>query len=400
MLYRRKFLAAGLATTLVPYVARAAATPGVTDTSIKIGNTHAYSGPASSYATNAKTEAAYFKMINQQGGVGGRQLDFISYDDGANPPRSVEQIRRLIEQDEVALLFNTFGTASNSATVRYVNQHKVPQLFVYSGADKFSDPKTYPWTIGWQPSYRVEAQIYAKYVRAEKPAGKIGVLYQNDDFGKDYLAGLKDVFGASAASLLAVSHEFADPTIDSQLLSLRSAGVDVLISATSPKFVAMSIRKVADLDWKPLHIISNVSTSMAAVMVPAGLEHCIGVVSSAYLKDPNDPAWTDDPGMRDWHIFMTKYYPEGDQTDVNNLTGYCFAYTLTKVLQACGNDFSRENILKQATSLHQLAVPGLLPGITVNTSATDYRTIQQLQMARFDGKGWQRFGQIIKGADS
>ncbi len=399
MLDRRRFLATTMAMTLLPYAVRAASTPGVTEAEIKIGNTHAYSGPASSYATNAKTEAAYFTMINDQGGVAGRRLNFISYDDGASPPRAIEQVRRLIEQDEVALLFNTFGTASNSATVRYVNQKKVPQLFVYSGADKFSDPKTYPWTLGWQPSYRVEGQIYAKYARAERLKGKVGILFQNDDFGKDYVAGIKDVLGTSDASIQTASHELSDALIDSQLLALNAAGVDVLISATSPKFVAMAIRKVAEMNWKPLHIITNVATSVAAVMGPAGLEHGIGIESSAYLKDPNDPSWTDDEGLRDWRAFMTKYYPDGDQKDINNLIGYCFAFTLVKVLQACGSDFSRENMLKQATSLDNVPVPGLLPGITLNTSSTDYRPIRQLQMARFDGKSWQRFGEIFRGAD-
>ena len=398
MFDRRHFLLANVAATLVPGMARSQ-TPGITATEIKIGQNFAYSGPASSFATHAKTQAAYFKMINDQGGIAGRKLNFISYDDGAAPPRAIEQVRRLVEQDQVALLFNTFGTAANSAIVRYVNEKKIPQLFVYSGADKFSDPKTYPWTLGWQPSYRIEGQIYAKYARAEKPGARIGILYQNDDFGKDYVAGVKDVLGASDTTLKTASHELTDASIDSQLLTLHAAGIDVLISATSPKFVAMSIRKLADLDKKPLHIITNIATSISSVMTPAGLDRSTGTVSSAYMKDPNDPMWADDPGLREWRAFMTKYYPEGDLKDINNLLGYCFAFTLVKVLQACGNDFSRENMLKQATSLNNVYVPGLLPGITLNTSASDYRPIRQLQMARFDGKTWQRFGAIIKGSD-
>ena len=398
MLGRRHFLLANVAATLAPGIARSQ-TPGVTATEIKIGQNFAYSGPASSFATHAKTEAAYFKMINDQGGIAGRKLNFISYDDGATPPRAIEQVRRLVEQDQVALLFNTFGTASNSAIVRYVNEKKIPQLFVYSGADKFSDPKTYPWTLGWQPSYRVEGQIYAKYARTEKPGARIGILYQNDDFGKDYVAGVRDVLGASDTTLKTASHELTDTSIDSQLLALQAAGIDVLISAISPKFAAMSIRKVADMDKKPLHIISNVSTSVSSVLTPAGLDRSVGTVSSVYMKDPNDPAWMDDAGLREWRTFMAKYYPEGDLKDINNLLGYCFAFTLVKVLQACGNDFSRENMLKQATSLNNLSVPGLLPGITLNTSTKDYRPIRQLQMARFDGKTWQRFGAIIKGSD-
>ena len=397
MFDRRGLLAAGAAAAILPSAARAATTPGVTDSEIKIGNTHAYSGPASAYATNAKTEAAYFKMINEQGGIAGRKLNFISYDDGASPPKSIEQIRRLIEQDEVAFLFNTFGTASNSAVARYVNQQKVPQLFIYSGADKWRDPKTYPWTIGWQPSYRTEGQIYAAHIDTAKPGGKpgskIGILYQNDDFGKDYVDGIKDVVGSGRVET--ASHDFTDATIDSQLLSLREAKADVLISATSPKFVAMAIRKVADLQWTPLHIISNIATSIAAVMGPAGPERGVGIVSSAYIKDPNDPAWADDQGLRDWRAFMTKYYPEGDLKDINNVYGYGFATTLVHVLRQCNGDFSRANVMKQATSIDRFANPALLPGILISTSAADYRPIKQMQMIRFDGKSWQRFGELI-----
>ena len=399
MLDRRDFIAANAAALLMPQLARAQ-TPGVTATEIKIGNSFAYSGPASSFATHAKTVAAYFKMVNDQGGIGGRKLNFISYDDGASPPRAIEQVRKLVEQDEVAILFNTFGTAANSAVVRYVNEKKVPQLFVYSGADKFSDPKTYPWTLGWQPSYRTEGQIYAKYIRAEKPNAKIGILFQNDDFGKDYVAGVRDVLGASADTVLkTASHELTDASIDSQLLQLQSAGIDVLISATGPKHVALAIRKIAEATNRPMHIITNVSTSVASVLTPAGLDRSTGVISSSYLKDPNDPAWAEDAGMRDWRAFMAKHYPEGDLKDVNNLIGYCFAFTLVKVLESCGKDFSRENILKQATAINNLAVPGLLPGITLNTSSANYRAIRQLQLSRFDGKTWVRFGQIIKGSD-
>ena len=399
MIERREFLAASAAALLMPQLARAQ-TPGLTDTEIKIGNSFAYSGPASSFATHAKTAAAYFKMINDQGGIAGRKLNFISYDDAASPPRAIEQVRKLVEQDEVAILFNTFGTAANSAIVRYVNEKKVPQLFVYSGADKFSDPKTYPWTLGWQPSYRTEGQIYAKYIRAEKPNAKIGILFQNDDFGKDYVAGVKDVMGASADSLLkTAAHELTDASIDSQLLQLQSAGIDYLISATGPKHAALAIRKNAEAATRPLHIVTNVSTSVSSVLTPAGLDRSVGLISSSYLKDPTDAVWADDAGMREWRAFMAKQYPEGDLKDINNLIGYCFAYTLVKVLQACGRDFSRANILKQATNMNNISVPGLLPGITLNTSSSNYRPIRQLQLTRFDGKSWARFGQIIKGAD-
>ena len=397
MFDRRGLITASVAAAVLPAAARAASMPGVTDTEIKIGNTQAYSGPASAYATNAKTEAAYFKMVNEQGGIAGRKLNFISYDDSASPPKAIEQVRRLIEQDEVAFLFNTFGTASNSATARYVNQQKVPQLFIYSGADKWRDYKTYPWTIGWQPSYRTEGQIYATYIKATKPGAKVGILYQNDDFGKDYAAGVKDVLGSSATVALA-SHEFLDATIDSQVLALREAKVDVLISGTSPKFVAMTIRKIFDLEWKPLHIISNIATSIAAVMGPAGPERGIGIVSSAYVKDPNDPAWAGDAGLRDWRAFMAKHYPEGDLKDINNVYGFGFATTMVHVLKACNGDFSRANVMKQATSIDKFACPALLPGITVNTSPTDYRPIKQMQLIKFDGTSWQRFGDLIEGS--
>ncbi len=399
MIERREFIAASAVALLMPQLARAQ-TPGVTDTEIKIGNSFAYSGPASSFATHAKTAAAYFKMINDQGGIAGRKLNFISYDDAASPPRAIEQVRKLVEQDEVAVLFNTFGTAANSATVRYVNEKKIPQLFVYSGADKFSDPKTYPWTLGWQPSYRTEGQIYAKYIRAEKPNAKIGILFQNDDFGKDYVAGVRDVLGASADSMLkTAAHELTDASIDSQLLQLQSAGIDYLISATGPKHAALAIRKNAEAATRPLHIVTNVSTSVASVLTPAGLDRSVGLISSSYLKDPTDVVWADDAGMKEWRAFMAKHYPEGDLKDINNLIGYCFAFTLVKVLQACGRDFTRENILKQATNMNNVTVPGLLPGITLNTSSSNYRPIRQLQLTRFDGKSWVRFGQIIKGAD-
>jgi branched-chain amino acid transport system substrate-binding protein len=391
MIDRRSLVMAGLATVL-PNVAFSQ-TPGVTDKEIKIGSTCAHSGPASSFATNAHTQAAYFKMINEKGGIADRMLTFLSYDTGASPPRTLEETRRLVEQDGVALLFNLFGTAANSAVARYTNDRKVPHLFAYSGADKFSDPATYPWTMGWQPSYRVEGQVYAKYAKQERPNAKIGVLFQNDDFGKDYIAGMKDVLGHTG--LVLASHEMADPSIDSQILTLAGAGCDVIVSATSPKPVAQAIRKLAELPKKPLHIISNVSTSVASVLTPAGLDRSQGTISSSYLKDPNDPAWADDKGLAEWRAFLTKYYPTGDPKDVNNLIGYCFAVTLVKVLEACKGDFARENIMKQASSLSALEVGGLLPGITISTSASNYRPIRQLQMVRFDGTTWQRFGGII-----
>lgn len=392
MIDRRLFLLGAAAAVTLPRFAYSQ-TPGVTDKEIKIGSTCAYSGPASSFATNANTEAAYFKMINEKGGIAGRQLKFLSYDTGALPPRTLEEVRRLVEQDEVALLFNVFGTAANSAIARYTNEKKIPHLFAYTGADKFSDPKAFHWTMGWQPSYRTEGQIYAKYVKQQRPNAKVGVLYQNDDFGKDYIAGIKDVLGD--APIVGASHEMMDPSIDSQILTLAGANCDVIISATSPKPVAQAIRKIAELPNKPLHIVSNVSTSVASVLTPAGLDRSTGVISSSYLKDPNDAVWKDDKGLAEWREFMTKYYPSGDQKDINNLIGYSFAGTLVRVLENCKGDFSRDNIMMQAASMKDIEVAGLLPGIKINTSAENYRAIRQMQMMRFDGTNWQRFGEII-----
>ncbi|MBS0640233.1 MAG: ABC transporter substrate-binding protein [Proteobacteria bacterium] len=401
MLHRRTVLGAAAAALAAPaFHAHAAQTPGITDTEIKFGNTYPYSGPASGYATNAKAEAAYFRMLNEQGGINGRKLNFISYDDAASPPKTVEQTRRLIEQDGVAFLFNPLGTASNTAIVKYVNMKKVPHLFLATGADQWGLYKEHPWTIGWQPSYRTEAQIYGKYIQKTKPDAKIGIIYQNDDFGKDYIAGLQDVIGPEAMkSVRTVSYELTDPTVDSQLVSLKAAGVDTLIAAASIKFGALVIRKVSDLDWKPLYLQSNVSTSVAGVMIPAGPERGVGIISSAYLKDPTDPAWVNDPDMVAWRAFMAKYYPEGDLNDVGNVYGYGLAKTMEHVLRACGNDLSRENIMKQATSMDHVRNPILLPGITLATSDTNYRPIRQLQLIKWNGKTWDRFGEIIEGAN-
>jgi branched-chain amino acid transport system substrate-binding protein len=402
MLRRRTLLAAGSAATLAaaaPRIARAEQAPGVTDTEIKFGNTYAYSGPASAYGTIAKAEAAYFRMVNEQGGINGRKLTFISYDDAYSPPKTVEQTRRLIEQDGVAFLFNPLGTAPNTAIVKYVNQKKVPHLFISTAADKWADYKEHPWTIMWTPSYRVEARIYAKYIARDHADRKVGLLYQNDDFGKDYLLGLQDVMGDKFSKVVQASYEVTDPTIDSQLVSLKESGIDLLVSACTPKFAAMVIRKKYDLGWKPVHIASNVGVSVGAVMTPAGPERGIGTISSAYLKDPTDPAWADDPDMKAWRAFMAKYYPDGDLDDVGNVFGYGCAFTLCTVLQQCGNDLSRENIMKQALSLHEVRCPTLLPGTTLNTSPTNYRPMRQLQLMRWTGKTWERFGNLIEGSD-
>jgi branched-chain amino acid transport system substrate-binding protein len=374
-------------------------TPGVTATEIKIGNTDAYSGPASAYSVIAKLETAFFKMVNDQGGVAGHKINFISLDDGYSPPKTLEQVRRLIEQDHVALLFDTTGAACNSAIQKYVNQKQVPHLFLGTGADKFGDYQHYPWTMGFQPSYRTEAQIYAKYILKEKPNAKIAILYQNDDFGKDYPAGMKDVLGDNFDKMVVTaSYETTDPTVDSQLTSLQSAGADVLLVAASPKFAAQAIRKVHDLDWKPLFFMTYTSTSIAAVINPAGPQKAIGIISAGFVKDQADPNSKNDPGMNEWRDFMARQMPGADTTDGN----YAFAYSVSKamlqVLKQCDGNFTRENIMKQAANLHDLELPTLLPGIRVNTSQTNYHPIRQMQLGKFDGTHWVPLGELVTGA--
>ncbi len=398
MLSRRTLLGgASIAALALPYVARAAErAPGITDTEITFGNTYAYSGPASAYSVIARTEAAFFRMVNEQGGIAGRRLNFISYDDGYSPPKTVEQTRRLVEQDKVAFLFNTLGTACNTAIWKYCNQKGVPQLFVGSGADKWGDYAEHPWTIGWAPSYRTEAQIYAKYIMRERPDGKVGLLYQNDDFGKDYVAGLRDVLGDRFDRMVTpVSYEITDPTIDSQIVGLKGAGCDVFVSATTPKFAAMTIRKVSELAWRPLYINSSVSISAGSVIRPAGADRATGIVSAAYQKDPTDPGWSADPGMTEWRAFITKYLPGADTADFGYVSGYSYAATMAHVLRACGGDFSRETIMRRATSLRGLALPTLLPGITIETGPADYRPIEKLNLIRWNGGMWERFGDLI-----
>jgi branched-chain amino acid transport system substrate-binding protein len=396
-MFRRGFLIAATAAMARP--AWAEDTPGVTATEIKIGNTAAYSGPASAYGVIAKTEAAFFKMINDQGGVGGRQINYISLDDGYSPPRTVDQVRRLVEQDQVAFMFATIGTPPNSAIFRYTNGKGVPLIFLGSGANKWGDYKATPWVMGWQPSYRTEAQIYTTYAKDNKPGAKIGILYQNDDFGKDYVLGTKDVLGDKFDSMVkTVSYEVTDATIDSQILELKNAGVEVVITAATPKFAAQSIRKIAEFGWKPLHFLTNVSISVGSVITPAGPENATGLISAAYLKDPTDVTWKDDPGMNQWREFMAKYMPGADLTDAGPVFGYGVTYGLWQVLKQCGTDFSRANIMKQAASLTNLAVPVLLPGITANTSATNFHPIRQMQLQKWDGKSWKLFGSVLSGA--
>src|ERR1700720_2217527 len=373
---------------------------GASDTEIKIGNIMPYSGPASSYGVIGRTEAAYFNKVNAEGGINGRKISFISYDDGYSPPKAIEQARKLVEGDEVLLIFQPLGTPSNAAIQKYMNVKKVPQLFVASGATKWGDPKHFPWTMGWQPNYQSEGRIYAAYILEHNPTGKIGVLYQNDDFGKDYLKGVKDGLGDKAMSMIVVaaSYETTDPTIDSQVIGMKSAGCDVFVNTAIPKFAAQSIRKAAELEWKPLHILSSIGNSVAATLKPAGLENAKDIVSDFYLKDPTDPQWKDDQGYKWWVSFMDKYYSEGDKTDAGNVVGPCFAQTFIQVLKQCGDDLTRENIMKEAANLHDFRVPMLLPGITINTSPTDFAPIKQIQMGRFDGERWRLFGPLITGA--
>jgi branched-chain amino acid transport system substrate-binding protein len=399
MLVKRSLLATVLFALTAAAPAVADDTPGVTATEIKIGNTDAYSGPASAYGVIAKLETAFFKMVNDQGGVAGHKINFISLDDGYSPPKTVEQVRRLIEEDQVALLFNTLGTPTNSAIVRYVNQKKVPQLFISTGADKWGDYQHFPWTMGFQASFRTEARIYAKYILKEKPNAKIAILYQNDDLGKDYLAGMKDVLGDNFDEMVVTaSYETTDPTIDSQITSLQAAGANVLLVAAIPKFAAQAIRKVHDLDWKPLFFMSYVSASVGAVIKPAGPENAIGMITAYFMKDPTDLTWKNDAGMNEWRDFMAKYMPGADSTDGNYVFAYGVSKTMLQVLKQCGGDFRRENIMKQAANLHDLELPTLLPGIKVNTSPTNYHPIRQMQLVKFDGTGWVRFGDVIAGS--
>src|SRR4051794_15679301 len=371
---------------------------GATDTEIKIGNIMPYSGPASAYGVIGKTEEAYFKMVNDNGGINGRKINFISYDDAYSPPKAVEQVRKLAESDEVLLVFNPLGTPSNTAIQKYLNAKKVPQLFVATGATKWNDPKDFPWTMGWQPSYQSEARIYAKYLMKEKPAAKIAVFYQNDDFGKDYLKGLKDGLGAKASMLIAEeSYETSEPTIDNHIVKLKATGADVFINISTPKFAAQAIKKIAEIDWKPMHIVSNVSASVGSVIKPAGFENSQGILSAAYAKDGADSQWDNDPGMKKFYGFLEKYYPEANKLDGSVVYGYGAAQTLAKVLEMCGDDLTRANVMKQAASLKDFTTDTLLPGVKINTSATDFAPIEQLQMQRFKGEKWELFGDIISG---
>ncbi|MDN4987488.1 ABC transporter substrate-binding protein [Bradyrhizobium arachidis] len=374
--------------------------PGASDTEIKIGQTNPFSGPASAYATIGKTQAAYMKMINDQGGVNGRKINLIQYDDAYSPPKAVEQVRKLVESDEVLLTFQLLGTPSNAAVQKYLNSKKVPQLFAATGASKFTDPKNFPWTMGFNPNYFVEGRIYGQYIIKNHPNAKIGVLYQNDDLGKDYLNGLKAGLGDKAAKMIVTeaSYEVSDPTVDSQILKIKDAGADLFFSATTPKQAAQAIKKIAELGWHPVQILDINATSVGAVMKPAGLEASKGVISVNYGKDPLDPTWKDDPGMKKYFAFMAKYYPEGDKDSSFNSYGYMTSQLMIYVLQKCGDNLTRENVMKVATSLKNVQLDLLLPGISVSTSPTDYRVNKQLQMMKFNGERWELFGPIMEDA--
>jgi len=371
--------------------------PGATDKEIKVGHINPYSGPASSYGTIGRSIKGYWDMVNARGGVNGRKVNFITYDDGYAPPKTMEQARRLVEQDEVLLLFQTLGTPPNSAIHKYMNQKEVPQLFVATGATKWGDPQNYPWTMGWQPSYQTEAKIYAAYLLKNKPGAKVGILYQNDDYGKDYLKGFKDGLGDKAKTMIVSeqSYEVTDPTVDSQVVNLMNSKADTFFNITIPKFAAQAIKKSAEIGWKPLHLLNGVSISIKTVLEPAGLENSKNIISSTYGKEPDDPQWASDKGMNDWRAFMVKWYPDGNIHDNLNVYGYAVAMTLEQVLKQCGDDLTRKNVMKQAANIKNLTLPTSLPGISINTSPTDFRPIEAMQLQRFDGKQWVRFGDVI-----
>jgi branched-chain amino acid transport system substrate-binding protein len=371
--------------------------PGASDTEIKIGNIAPYSGPFSSYGLVARTIAAYFNKVNGEGGINGRKIKFISYDDGYSPPKTVEQARKLVENDGVLLIFASLGTPPNTAIERYMNGKRVPQLFIASGATKFGDPKNFPWTMGFQPTYQTEAIIYAKYLVEHHPKGRIGVLYQNDDYGKDYLQGFKDGLAGEIPIISEQAYESTDPTINSQIFSLKGTGADILFDVSLGKFAAQAIRKVAELGWKPVHLLNSVATSVGSVLEPAGLENAKDILSSKSAKDPTDSAWKDDLDFKQWSAFMETYFPEGDRTSSFTVTGYLLVQTFVQVLEQCGDNLTRANVMKQAANLKDLQIPMLLPGIMINTSTDDYFPIKQMQMSRFTGERWEQFGPVFSG---
>jgi branched-chain amino acid transport system substrate-binding protein len=394
--FNRTFAALSLVASTLSLLLLLPAASGAAEATIKLGNTAPYSGPASAYGTIARAEAAYFQMLNDQGGINGRKIDFLTLDDAYSPPKTVEQTRRLVEQDEVLAMFGSVGTAPNISVHKYLNGKQVPQLFVSSGATRWNDSEHFPWTVGFNPTYELEGRIYAQYVLKTKPNARIAVIIPNEDAGKDYLKGFKEGLGEHGDQLVAVTtYLTADPTIDSQMVLMAQSGADVFFAEATPKFAAQAIRKAASMGWKPLTILPSVSNSFAAVLEPAGLENSTGVVTGLYLKDPNDPRWVDDPALKDWLAWMKKYQPNASTGDLYNVQGYAAAQVMAIVLQNCKDDLSRANILKQATTLDGIALPMLLPGIKVHTEPNNVTPIRQLQMARFDGKSWVLFGEII-----
>jgi len=401
-LYRAPKTAAVILSSLAIAVGSAAAQkrydPGASDTEIKIGNINPYSGPASSYGVIGKTEAAYFNKVNADGGINGRKINFISYDDSYSPPKTVEQARKLVESDGVLLIFQSLGTPTNTAIQKYMNSKRVPQLFVATGATKWNDPQNFPWTMGWQPNYQSEGHIFAQYLLQNYPRGKIGILYQNDDSGKDYVKGLKDGLNGKMQIVAESPYETTDPTIDSQIVSLKTSGVDVFYDATIPKFAAQAIKKAAEIEWRPIHLLMSVSNSVGSVIKPAGFDISRGILSTGYVKDPTDPQWKGDTAYNEWVAFMDRYYPEGDRTSTFTVYGYLAAQTMIQVLKQCGDDLTRDNVMRQATNLHDLRLGMLLPGITINTSPIDFAPIKQMQMERFNGQTWELFGSVLNGA--
>jgi len=372
--------------------------PGVSDTEIKIGQTQPYSGPASSYSNIGKASAAYFAMVNAQGGINGRKINFLSRDDGYSPPKTVEQTRRLVEEENVLLIFDSVGTPTSLAVQKYLNDEKIPQLFVGSGATRWNDPAHFPWTIGWQPAYQTEGRVYGRFILATKPDAKIAVLYQDDDYGHDYLKGMSEVLGDKAEKMIVgrATYQVSDPTVDSQIVSLQASGADFLLDITQPKFTAMAIRKSYDIGWHPVHIVNSVSASVESVLKPAGLDKSTGLIAAIYQKDPTDPAWQNDPALKDYIAFLKQYAPDAKAEDALNVYGYSVAQTLVKVLEQCGDDLTRENVMKQAANL-DFQLPMLLPGVKIKTSPTMFLPIQQMQLGRFDGTKWVRFGEIVSG---
>ena len=404
MTTRRTLLAeaaalAGVALVSSPTLAQKKYDPGASDTEIKIGHINPYSGPASAYGLIGKTIDAYFKKVNAEGGINGRKVTFVSYDDGYSPPKTVEQARKLVDSDEVLLVFQPLGTPGNTAIQKYMNGKKVPQLFVATGATQFGNPKEFPWTMGWQPNYQSEGRIYAKYILDKHPNGKIGVLYQNDDYGKDYLKGLKDGLGAKAASMIVseLPYEVADPTVDSQIVTLKSKGADIFFNVATPKFAAQAIRKAHEIGWKPVHLLNNVSNSVGSVLKPAGLDAAKDILSTGYIKDSTDPTWKDDAAMKEWAAFMDKYFADGDKTSSFTVYGYAVAQSLVQVLKQAGNELTRENVMKQAANLKNVEIGVLLPGIKLNSGPNDYYPIEQMQMQRFTGERWELFGPVMSG---